>query len=46
MTTETKCFISFTVSKNKFCSINYNGSNSSLFANGVEMYQLKPKSQK
>ena len=36
--------INFTVTKKKFClSFYYNGVNSYLFANGIEIYKLKAK---
>ena len=36
--------INFTVTRKKFClSIHYNGANSYLFANGIEIYKFKAK---
>ena len=36
--------INFTVTKKKFClSLHYNGANSYLFVNGIEIYQFKAK---
>ena len=37
-------FINFTVTKKKFClSLHYNGVNSYLFVNGIEIYKFKAK---
>ena len=39
--------INFTVTKKKFClSLHYNGANSYLFVNGIEIYELKAKESK
>ena len=39
-----KCLINFTEQQNKFClSLPYNGVNSYLFVNDVEIYKLKAK---
>ena len=36
--------INFTVMRKKFClSLHYNGANSYLFANGIEIIKFKPK---
>ena len=36
--------INFTLTKNKFClSLHYNGANSYLFVNGIEIYKFKAK---
>ena len=36
--------INFTVTKKKFClSLHYNGANSYLFVNGIEIYKFKAK---
>ena len=36
--------INFTATKKKFClSLNYNGTNSCLFVNGIEIYKFKAK---
>ena len=36
--------INFTVTKNKFClTLHYNGANSYLFVNGIEIYKLEAK---
>ena len=46
-TAEKKYSISFTVTKKKFClSLHYNGTNSSLFVNGTEIYKFKAKDSK
>ena len=38
------CSINFTVTKNKFClSLHYNGVNSCLFVNGIEICKFKAK---
>ena len=44
LTDETMYSINFTVTKNKFCvSLHYNGGNSYLFVNGIEIYKFKAK---
>ena len=46
-TAEKKYSISFTVTKNKFyLSLYYNGTNSSLFVNGTEIYKFKAQDSK
>ena len=43
-TAEKMYSINFTVTKKKFClSLNYNGANSYLFVNGIEIYKFKAK---
>ena len=43
-TVEKMYSINFTVTRKKFClSIHYNGANSYLFANGIEIYKFKAK---
>ena len=44
LTAEKMYFINFTVTRKKFClSLNYNGGNSYLFVNGVEIIKFKAK---
>ena len=44
ITAEAKYFINTTRSSEIFClSLHYNGTNSILYANGVKIYQFKPK---
>ena len=44
LTTEKKYSINFTVTRNKFClSLHYNGANSYLFVNGLEIIKFKAK---
>ena len=44
VTAEKMYYISFTVTKTKFClSLHYNGANSYLFVNGTEIYKFKAK---
>ena len=44
LTTEKKYLINFTVTRNKFClSLHYNGANSYLFVNGLEIIKFKAK---
>ena len=44
LTAEKMYSINFTVTKNKFClSLHYNGANSYLFVNGIEIYKFKAK---
>ena len=44
LTDKTMYSINFTVTKNKFCvSLHYNGGNSYLFVNGIEIYKFKAK---
>ena len=44
LTAEKMYSINFTVTKKKFClSLNYNGANSYLFANGTKIYKFKAK---
>ena len=44
LTAEKMYSINFTVTKKKFClSLHYNGANSYLFVNGIEIYKLKQK---
>ena len=44
LTDETMYSINFTVTKKKFCvSLHYNGGNSYLFVNGIEIYKFKAK---
>ena len=43
-TAEKMYSINFTVTKKKFClNLNYNGANSYLFVNGIEIYKFKAK---
>ena len=47
LTAEKLYSINFTVIKKKFCfSLHYNGANSHLFVNGVEIYKFKAKDSK
>ena len=44
LTSEKMYAINFTVTKKKFClSLHYNGANSYLFVNGIEIYKFKAK---
>ena len=44
LTTEKMYSINFTVTKKKFClSLHYNGANSCLFVNAIEIYKFKAK---
>ena len=44
LTTEKMYSINFTVTNKKFClSLHYNGANSYLFVNGIEIYKFKAK---
>ena len=44
LTAEKMYLINFAVAKNKFClSLHYNGANSYLFVNGIEIYKFKAK---
>ena len=44
LTAQIMCSINFTVTKNKFClSLHYNGVNSCLFVNGIEICKFKAK---
>ena len=44
LTAEKMYSINFTVMRKKFClSLHYNGANSYLFANGIEIIKFKPK---
>ena len=44
LTAEKMYSITFTVTKKKFClSLHYDGANSYLFANGIEIYKFKAK---
>ena len=44
LTAEKMYSINFTVTKKKFClSLNYNGANTYLFANGTEIYKFEAK---
>ena len=44
LTAEKMYSINFTITKNKFClSLHYNGANSYLFVNGIEIYKFKAK---
>ena len=44
LTAEKMYSINFTVAKKKFClSLHYNGANSHLFVNGIEIYKFKAK---
>ena len=44
LTSEKLYSINFTVTKKKFClSLHYNGANSYLFVNGIEIYKFKAK---
>ena len=44
LTAEKMYSINFTVTKKKFCwSLHYNGANSYLFVNGIEIYKFKSK---
>ena len=44
LTAEKMYSINFTVTKKKFClSLHYNGANSYLFVNGIEIYKFKAK---
>ena len=44
LTAEKKHSINFTVTKNKFClGLHYNGANSYLFVNGIEIYKFNAK---
>ena len=44
LTAEKMYWISFTVTKSKFClSLHYNGENSYLFVNGTEIHKFKAK---
>ena len=44
LTAEKMYLINFTVTKKKFClSLHYNGANSYLFVNGIEIYKFKAK---
>ena len=44
LTTEKKYLINFIITRNKFClSLHYNGANSYLFVNGLEIIKFKAK---
>ena len=44
LTAEKTYLINFTITINKFClSLHYNGANSYLFVNGIEIYKFKAK---
>ena len=44
LTAEKMYLVNFTVTKKKFClSLHYNGTNSYLFVNGIEIYNFKAK---
>ena len=46
LTAEKMYSIKFTITKNKFClSLHYNGGNSYLFVNGIEVIKFKAKFQ-
>ena len=47
LTAEKMYSINFTVTKKKFClGLHYNGANSYLFVNGIEIYKFKAKDSK
>ena len=47
LTAEKMYSINFTVTNKKFClSLHYNGANSYLFVNGIEIYKFKAKDSK
>ena len=47
LTAEKMCAINFTVTRKKFClSLHYNGVNSYLFVNGIEIYKFNAKDSK